>query len=213
MIDADAVFRTTCFEDIIVEDQAILWHRLDTPGHESCRCERRNTGWHLSGAAVFVHEGQPCRLDYAVVCNAGWQTVSGAVAGWIGHRTIAVEVALDALHRWRLNGVPCPSVAGCTDIDLNFSPATNLLPIRRLKLAVGQAARVTAAWLRFPDFSLESLEQRYQRLDEDTYRYTSAGGNFSADLQVNRAGFVTFYPGFYQVAAESEAPAGTGSLG
>ena len=31
----------------------------------------------------------------------------------------------------------CPIVAGSTDIDLNFSPSTNLLPIRRLGLAIG----------------------------------------------------------------------------
>ena len=187
------------------KEHTILWRRIDTPGHEICRCERRDTGWHLAGAAVFVYEGQPCRLDYNVTCNAAWHTVAGAVAGWIGSRRIKVEVDLDAFHRWRLNGVACPGVAGCTDIDLNFSPATNLLPIRRLNLAVGQEARVTAAWLRFPDFTFEGLEQHYRRLDEDTYRYASAGGQFSADLKVNKTGFVTFYPGFFKVAAESGA--------
>jgi hypothetical protein len=184
-----------------IKNHTILWRRLDTPGHEFCRCERRNSEWRLSGAAVFVYEGQPCRLDYRVTCNAAWHTIAGAVAGWIGLRQIAVEVDLDALHRWRLNGVAIPSVAGCTDIDLNFSPATNLLPIRRLNLAVGEEARVTAAWLRFPDFSLEGLAQHYRRLDEETYRYTSAGGQFSTDLKVNKVGFVTHYPGFFQIAA------------
>ena len=188
-----------------VENHAILWRRIDTQGHEFCRCEWRNTAWHLSGAAVFSDAGQPCRLDYSVTCNAAWHTIAGSVAGWIGIRRIAVEVDLDALHRWRLNGVACPSVAGCTDIDLHFSPATNLLPIRRLNLAVGQEARVTAAWLRFPDFTFEGLEQHYRRIDDDTYRYTSVGGQFSADLKVNKAGFVTHYPGFFQVAAESAA--------
>jgi hypothetical protein len=38
-----------------------------------------------------------------------------------------------------------------------FSPSTNLLPIRRLNLGVGQAAKVQAAWLRFLGFTLESL--------------------------------------------------------
>lgn len=40
-----------------------------------------------------------------------------------------------------LNGVDCPAVAGCTDIDLGFSPSTNLLPIRRLSLEVGDTGQ------------------------------------------------------------------------
>jgi hypothetical protein len=43
----------------------------------------------------------------------------------------------------------CGAGEGCLDIDLGFSPSTNLLPIRRLTLAVGEAATVRAAWLPF----------------------------------------------------------------
>jgi hypothetical protein len=85
------------------------------------------------------------------------------------------------------------------DLDLNFSPSTNLLPIRRLNLAVGQKALVTAAWLKFPGFELEPLSQAYSRIDESTYRYESGGGHFMADLKVDRLGFITKYPGIWQV--------------
>jgi hypothetical protein len=94
-------------------------------------------------------------------------------------------------------------VAGCIDLDLNFSPSTNLLPIRRLDLAIGQEAEVQAAWLRFPSFTLERLEQLYRRIDVATYRYESAGGKFVTELQVNAAGFVTHYPNAWQVEAGS----------
>src|SRR5438093_248859 len=84
--------------------------------------------------------------------------------------------------RWTPNGTECPAVAGCVDLDLNFSPSTNLLPIRRLDLPIGGRAAVRAAWLRFPGFTLEPLEQVYHRIDEGTYRYESAGGSFIAEL-------------------------------
>jgi hypothetical protein len=93
---------------------------------------------------------------------------------------------------------------GCTDADLNFSPSTNLLPIRRLDLAVGQAAEVRAAWLRFPGFELEPLSQLYRRLDKTTYHYESAGGQFMAELKVNRAGFVVDYGGLWLAELASE---------
>jgi hypothetical protein len=182
-------------------DLSILWRRLDQPGHESARLIFHPSSWHLTGTAVFAHHEHPCRLDYLVVCDAGWHTVSGKVAGWVGSEIVEIELAVDAAHRWWLNGTEHPDVAGCIDLDLNFSPSTNLLPIRRLGLAIGQEAEVKAAWLRFPSFMLEPLAQRYRRIDATTYRYESAGGRFVADLQVNAAGFVTHYPSVWQVAA------------
>jgi uncharacterized protein len=82
---------------------------------------------------------------------------------------------------------------------LNFSPSTNLLPIRRLGLALGQEAEVKAAWLRFPSFTLEPLVQRYRRIDAAAYRYESAGGRFVSELRVNAAGFVIDYPSAWQI--------------
>ena len=146
---------------------------------------------------MFAHEAQPCRLDYRVVCDAQWRTLSSKVAGWIGGQSIDVALAVDVVgRRWRLDGVEHRDVMGCIDVDLNFSPSTNLLPIRRLGLAIGQEATVRAAWLRFPSFALEPLEQLYRRIDGATYRYESAGGQFVANLEVNAEGFVAHYPDF-----------------
>jgi hypothetical protein len=51
------------------------------------------------GTAVFAHNAHPYRLDYVVVCDAVWQTVSGTVQGWVGDETIAIEVSVDAARR------------------------------------------------------------------------------------------------------------------
>jgi hypothetical protein len=179
----------------------VLWRRLDQPGHESARLLFQEGCWHLIGTTVMAHDQKACRLDYQVVCNSAWETVSAKVTGWIGSETVDVDLAVDSARRWRLNGKECPEVSGCIDVDLNFSPSTNLLPIRRLALEVGQEATVRAAWLRFPSFDLEPLEQLYRRLDVVTYRYESAGGRFVAELKVNAAGFVTRYQDLWQLEA------------
>ena len=178
--------------------QSILWRRLDQPGHEIARLVTQREFWRLFGTAIFVDE-QPCCLHYAITCGANWQTRGVSISGWVGETTVHVAIAIDAQQRWWLNGVEQPQVAGCLDIDLSFSPVTNLLPIRRLALANGQSAPVTAAWLRFPGFTLEALDQRYRRLAEGVYAYESAGGAFRAELQVNDNGFVTHYPDLWQV--------------
>ena len=97
-----------------------------------------------------------------------------------------------------MNGAECREVEGAVNLDLNFSPSTNLLPIRRLDLEVGQEAPVRAAWLRFPSFDLKPLEQTYRRLGPSSYRYRSEGG-FEAELDVRPSGFVALYPGFSRV--------------
>lgn len=183
---------------------SILWHRLDHPGHEAARLTSQDGGWRLAGTAVFAYDRQPCRLHYLVECDAEWRTVAARVEGWVGEEEIDVEIAVDGAGRWRLNGEERPAVEGCIDVDLNFSPSTNLLPIRRLGLAVGEEAEVRAAWLRFPGFTLEPLSQRYRRIGERTFRYESAGGRFVRDLPVNAAGFVIRYPDFWEAETEEE---------
>lgn len=154
----------------------------------------RDGGWRLEGAAAFAEDGVPAQLRYAIDCNAAWETERATVDGWVGDRRIGVTIdARDGT--WHLNGAVNEEVHGCIDVDLNFSPSTNLLPIRRLRLPMGDSATVHAAWLRFPSFVLERLEQVYTRIADDRYAYRS--GNFEATLTVTADGFVTDYAGVW----------------
>jgi hypothetical protein len=188
----------------MILNQTIIWRRLDEPGHEFAQLFFEDNVWRLSGTAIFAFgrpQRQPVRLDYLVMCDADWQTRSASVSGWVGDETICIDISVDEARRWRLNGVEVPAVEGCLDIDLSFSPSTNLLPIRRLRLNVGDEVAATAAWLRFPDFRLEPLSQSYRRISGAGYRYESGGGEFVAQLSVNEVGFVTSYPNLWVVEA------------
>ena len=178
--------------------RSILWRGIYLPGHEACRLISEDNEHRLEGTAVLLHDHQPCRLEYFVVCDEKWNTLRASVSGWVGSRTVKVEVDVSPDHHWRMNGVERPLVEGCYDLDLNFSPSTNLLPIRRLNLGIGQHAEVKAAWLRFPGFELERLDQIYRRFAESTYRYESGGGKFVTDLTVDSVGIVTNYPSIWQ---------------
>jgi hypothetical protein len=109
-----------------------------------------------------------------------------------------MRISVGPESRWERNGEEAPDVAGAIDIDLNFSPATNLLPVRRLQLQLGESASVQAAWLRFPSLKLEKLEQTYTRTADDRYLYQSRGGAFTAELIVDAAGFPVLYPGGWE---------------
>jgi uncharacterized protein len=173
--------------------RVVVWRRLDLPGQEWAQLRDEPPHPSLAGSALLVHEGRPWRLDYAVRCDSRWRTQSASVSGWRGRERVLVELTVDGDGRWRLNGAECPAVAGCVDVDFAFSPSTNLLPIRRLSLGVGDAGDVRAAWFRFPGLTLEPLEQRYTRTGATSYRYESRGGTFTGELEVDEAGLVTRY--------------------
>ncbi|MGQ0537335.1 MAG: putative glycolipid-binding domain-containing protein [Gemmatimonadaceae bacterium] len=181
---------------------SIVWQRLDQLGHDHARLAQRDDGgWQLDGVVVMAHDEQPCELQYEVLCDPQWRTVSAHIGGSLGGQAVRIEIANDAQLGWVLNGRVQPDVDGCLDIDLSFTPATNLLPIRRLGLALGSAADVTAAWLRFPASALEKLQQRYTRTGDTTYRYESRGGSFAAQLEVNAVGMVVEYEGLWRSQA------------
>lgn len=177
-----------------MDPRTILWRRIDLPGHESARLSFREQRWRLEGRVAFAATEGPTALDYEVVCDASWRTLSATVAGWVGSQAVNARIEVIDGGRWVLDGVEVPAVSGAVDVDLNFSPSTNLLPIRRLALEVGEEAKVFAAWLRFPGFTLEPLDQTYRRTDSSNWRYSSAGGRFIRDLEVDSDGFVTNYP-------------------
>jgi hypothetical protein len=180
------------------DNATIMWRRLDLPGHETARLLRTPHGWQLAGVAIFAQSQQPCRLDYKIACDERWLTRRCSISGYIGATPVKMEITRSPLNEWMNNGTALTNLENCDDIDLEFSPATNLLPIRRLELAVGASAAVSAAWIRFPDLTTEVLEQVYTRLSAERYLYESARGAFRREITVDSAGFVSEYPGLWR---------------
>jgi len=176
----------------------ILWERLDMPGHEVASITLHRNRWNLAGIALFVYDRQPCRIEYEVECDVSWSTRDVSIRGEVCGAPVFLVLSRDVERVWTANEVLQPAVQGCLDVDLGFSPSTNLLPIRRLNLAIGEQAAVRAAWVRFPDFSLEVLDQTYTRLADSKYLYESAGGEFRRELTVNSDGWVIDYPGLWR---------------
>jgi uncharacterized protein len=154
--------------------------------------------------AVFHDEGGPTALHYSVRCDTGWRSTEATVDGWCGARVIELRVRRARGGSWTLNDVPCPAVAGCIDLDLSFTPATNLLPLRRLDLAVDQAAEVRSAWLEWPAAVLTPLVQRYVRRSVDEYDYEAdlpGAAKFVGVLRVEPGGWVLDYTTLWQAEA------------
>lgn len=181
----------------------VLWRRLDTPGHDACRLEGGDAGWALDGTAVFRQDGLPARLSYRLECDLRWHTQQGQVRGWLGAQSIELSITRSTGGVWTLNGVVVSNLESCVDLDLGFTPATNLLQLRRLALAEGQAADAPAAWLNESAGSLEVLPQRYERLTETMYWYEAPSVDYAALLDVAPTGFIHRYPGLWEAEDRS----------
>ena len=182
----------------------ILWRRLDAAGHDVACVDVRDDGAEIHGMAAFSDEGVPSALRYRVACDAAWHTIEGRVDGWRNGRAVEIHIVRLPSGEWTLNGPPCPGVTGCIDLDLSFTPASNLLPLRRLDLEIGAAAEVRSAWLEWPGAVLKALPQRYVRRTAELYAYESdvpGDGPFAATLRVDARGWIVDYPGLWRADA------------
>ena len=143
----------------------------------------------MSGTTVIPLDDRPAHLRYAVTTDDAWRTESVDVQVF-GHRRVTIRIEVDD-GRWTVDGRVQPDLDGCVDIDLGWTPATNLLPIRRLGLAVGDAAEITTAWLTYPELELVPNLQRYTRTDVEAWRYESGPYDFALDTTAD--GIVTTY--------------------
>jgi uncharacterized protein len=176
------------------------WRRLDVPGREDARIVRTAARWRLTGEIEADEAGVRAQLSYVIECERDWRTRRAAMTGSASGAPVRFEFAADGHGHWMLNGAPLPLVDGALDIDLGFTPATNLLPIRRLDLAVGQRADVRTAWVRFPELAVEVLEQSYERQAARVFRYEAMvdGERFQARLDTDEFGRVLLYEGLWE---------------
>jgi uncharacterized protein len=184
---------------MIKPSAVFLWRKVDHPGHDSCRLFKLANGWRLSGAAIFWDNGKPCHLLYAIWTDKAWRTKNTKVSGYIGKRTVDIRITSALSGGWRVNGVLSARVTGCLDVDLGFTPATNLTVLRRLALKIGQRADAPAAYLQFPELRLVKLPQSYQRIGRTEYEYDAPTVGYSGKLKVSSIGAVKQYPGLFEL--------------
>ncbi|MEX0365605.1 MAG: putative glycolipid-binding domain-containing protein [Ruegeria sp.] len=171
------------------------WRRLDIEGTDRCTLSRLEHGWMLVGQAIWHEDGTDANLTYDVRCGPDWTSLSADVSGEVAGRALALRLRRGA-GGWLLNDEPQADTSNCPDLDLSFTPATNLLPLRRLTPTDGHSASVCAAWL-LPDFAtIARLDQTYTWIEAGKVSYTSP--SFTADLDVHETGFVTRYPDLWE---------------
>lgn len=170
----------------------ILWRRLDGSTMEYCTFKLSKPIM-ISGQVIGNLGGTVGKVEYEVSCSSDGSTKSVSAQVNTLTSTASLNFCKETSGVWLVNGQERPDLRECRDVDIGVTPATNTLPIRRLELQVGESHTIVAAWLRFPEFDVIPLKQRYTRVDDGTYRYESVVSGYKAELIVDEDGVVQTY--------------------
>jgi uncharacterized protein len=178
---------------------AAAWrHHTARAGFEVAFLEQRSDEIVLRGECSAVEADQPWTVHYDIRLRPDWSVRTAHVTSHslTGFRQVRLRRRPSG---WWVDGRPAPELDGCADLDLEASVLTNALPVRRLGLAVDEAAEAPAAFVSAADLELSTLRQRYHRLHDDglvrRYDYRAPEQPFRAHLAYDAAGLVVDYPG------------------
>ena len=184
-------------------NEFVIWRRLDLPGHDAAQLESTDEGWLLSGSAVFNHHFGPACINYSVAVDHLWKSQRGTVQGFMAGKTFS-HVITRASDGWYLDDTLIKGLEHLQDIDYGFTPATNVLQLRRVAIPLGKAMDLPVVWFDADATTLTELPQRYERLTETTYRYSAPTVGYHGQLELlSRNGFVKSYPHLWAIEAST----------
>lgn len=180
----------------------VQWQDWNGEGLEQCYFSESAEGATLEGVVIGTREGR-YGASYLVRTDARFHTREVRVT-YLGGPSLEIES--DGAGHWRdrLSGESLPLLDGCLDADIGVTPATNLLPIRRLKLAPQASAEIGVAYIPLPSqiatrFLPVPAQQRYTCLVAGRrYRYEGIFRAFTAELEVDGHGLVLDYPEIFR---------------
>ncbi|MEE1610494.1 putative glycolipid-binding domain-containing protein [Microvirga sp. CF3016] len=153
-------------------------------------------GLHISGVVIAEDDETDFGLSYHLKLDALWHTKEVRIRTTSGH---VLHLESNGKGSWQENGKDRPDLQGCIDVDIQATPLTNTLPIRRLDLETGERMDIRLCYITVPHLTVAPENQRYTALEAGSlYRFQSLESGFAADLPVDEDGFVLDYPGLFK---------------
>jgi uncharacterized protein len=185
----------------VMSGRLLVWQWLSEPGIEQVRVESDAAGVRAQSRALGVWDEVPSRAAYRLTLDADWRfrLLDAAWSDSEGIRRVRLWRNQDG--GWHDTRGPRPDLDGCEHIDVNWTPLTNTLPIRRIGLAPGEAREISVVYVPVPSLEIQAVPQRYTRLDERRWCFESLESGFMAELIVDADGIVTEYEGLFRLVS------------
>jgi hypothetical protein len=174
-------------------------HRGARDGFEVAYFQALDRGCRIEGLTAAIEDGVTWAVEYFIDLDVTGATRSARIRGRSAAGSSSALLEADGAGRWLVDGVPAPHLDGCLDVDLESSAMTNVLPVRRMRLAPGAGAAAPAAYVRAVGLAVERLEQTYLRdpaeAARQSYDYAAPVFDFACRIAYDESGLVLSYPG------------------
>jgi uncharacterized protein len=204
-------------------DRLVLWRGTDEWLAEAAAIDLGERGMNATGIQLGA-DPVPYRLGYRLDAGDGFVTraltAEASGDGW----TRRMELVHDGKGGWRHevdaggeapfgdpDSVDAAALEDALDCDLEFSPLTNLMPVRRHSLHERELALdFLMAWVSVPELGLHASPQRYEHVRREdqgsVVRFVSLDGDFRSELRYDEEGVVVEYPQLARRIAARERP-------
>ncbi len=175
----------------------LIWQHLEAPGWEHVRVITEHPGWTVFDS-ILAREanGQVLRGGYTLVVDKEWRTLElrfmlesepGSMQG--------IHLLSEGDGRWfDADEQHIPELDGILDVDIQWSPLTNTLPLNRIGMETGSHHDIRLAYIALPEPRLQVVEQHYHRPDTSTLELSVPGSNEKYPMTVDEDGYVVHYP-------------------
>ena len=188
----------------------VLWRGAEEWLAEAARVELTEDGIGATGTQLGA-EPIPYRLDYDLEAAGGFVTRSLRARASGDKWERQIELRHDGEGNWQCDahadgepslgepGGDMDALHGALDCDLEFSPLTNLMPVRRHSIDRLQIEMdFLMAWVSVPGLALHASRQRYEHVRHheggSVVRFVSLDSDFRSELELDSDGLVVHYP-------------------
>jgi uncharacterized protein len=186
----------------------LLWTGVEEWLAESATVDLGGDGLSAMGAQLGA-EPAPYRVDYRLEAPqfvTRELELTAAAEGWRRH----LLLRHDGSGAWNAEvdddgEVPggawdgsLPDLSDALDIDIEYSPLTNTMPILRHGFQREGSGDFSMAFVTMPSLRVEASPQRYEHVrataEGSVVRFISRDGDFTAELELDGEGLLAFYP-------------------
>lgn len=174
-------------------ERTIIWKGILYNSLEYLKWIEKRDGFEANSKIIGSYQNDTYAVDYRLLISSEWEVWRFGIEYEVNdvRKKITGE---KAGAEWKLNGFVDPRYSNFFFIDISLTPFTNTLPIRNLRLDVGQEQEIDVIYINILENDVLPVKQRYRKEKDGLFRFQTVPNDFEATISVDELGLVIFYP-------------------
>jgi len=181
------------YQHLPLDGLSVAWTTDDGSGRETLSLRFENEAWTAEGLV------RGADVQYVFRFTASWQLQQMLLFRDMDEPDL--WLANDGRGRWgEVNGSERRDLGGCLDIDVQCSPFTRTMAIRRLGLDIGRSTVIDSVTVDTETLAIQRARLDYTRLDHHRWAVLRDDGGPAHEFEVDDYGLVIDLPGHFRRA-------------